>query len=516
MGPRIALIGCLLESNAFAPPTVEQDFKRLCFVEGEEIPKLARQTPSPLPAEISAFVERIDAGGPWQPVPILVTAAEPGGPIDQTLLEDFEQRIVDGLTAAGPVDGVYFCAHGGMTATGEDDPDGRLWAAVRRCVGPNVPIVATVDLHANISDRMVDSVDVLISYLTNPHVDQHERATEAADHLSALIAGETAHAAFIRLPLAPPSITLLTAVGPYADLIDYGQSQQTADIMNVSVVGGFAFSDTAKNGIAVIVTSRGSAEPAQRLAADIADRAWTMRQRFDRRLMLMKDATARSLESEILPAIYSDAGDNPGGGGRGNTTVFLRHLLDADVSDTLYGVFIDPELAAEAVAMGPGGEFEARFNRNHLANDVNAPMVSYPAEVLAVHDGNVVGSLGLWAGRQLALGPTAALDLGGVIVVVATERKQCADPVFFTMMGLDVRAARTVIVKSRGHFRAGFAPYFPPDRVFEIDTPGLTSPILSRFDFKNLPRPVFPLDEDAIWTPPDWVLPYLDRAASAV
>lgn len=504
MGPRIALIGCVLESNAFAPTTVEADFRRLCYVEGDAIPALARQTPSPLPAEISAFVDRMDRQGPWQPVPILIAAAEPGGPVDQALLERFEAEITDRLGQAGDVDAVYFCAHGGMTATGEDDPDGRLWAAVRRQVGPDVPVAATVDLHANISDRMVGSVDVLISYLTNPHVDQKERAEEAADHLSALLTGETAHTAFIRLPLTPPSITLLTAEGPYADLIDYGQSRQTPEIMNVSVVGGFAFSDTAKNGIAVIVTARGAVEPAQALAADIAQRAWDMRQRFDRQLMPMKEAVDRAAIGDELPAIYSDAGDNPGGGGRGNTSVFLQHLLDADVQDTLYGVFIDPQLAAQATKLGLGAEFEARFNRHHLADDRFAPPVSCPAQVRAVHDGNLVGSPGLWEGRQLALGPTVALDLGGVIAVVATERKQCADPAFFTMLGLDLRAARTVVVKSRGHFRAGFAPYFPSERTFEVDTPGLTSPVLSRFDFKNMPRPSFPLDRDAVWTPPDW------------
>ncbi|MEM7444149.1 MAG: M81 family metallopeptidase [Pseudomonadota bacterium] len=515
MGPKIALIGCVLESNAFAPPTVEANFRRLCYFEGEAIPELARQDPSPLPAEFSAFIDRMDGAGPWQPVPILVAAAEPGGPIDQGLLERFEDEISSRLEQAGAVDGVYFCAHGAMTATGESDPDGRLWSAVRRCVGPNVPIVATVDLHANISDRMVESVDVLISYLTNPHVDQKERAVEAADHLCELISGETAHASFIRLPLAPPSITLLTAEGPYADLIAYGQSQQTAQIMNVSVVGGFAFSDTNKNGIAVIVTSRDDPEPAQRLAADIANRGWSMRERFVRQLVPMREGINRSLDRTVLPAIYSDAGDNPGGGGRGNTSVFLKQLLDADVQDVLYGLFIDPALAAEATSLGPGAEFEARFNRDHLNNDRYGPPIATPAEVLAVHDGNVVGSRGLWEGRQLSLGPTVALDLGGVTVVVSTARKQCADPVFFTMMGLDIRAAHTVVVKSRGHFRAGFDIYFPPERVLEIDTPGLTSPVLSRFEFKNMPRPVFPIDKDAVWTPPRWALPYLDRAEAS-
>ena len=126
------------------------------------------------------------------------------------------------------------------------------------------------------------------------------------------------------------------------------------------------------------------------------------------------------------------------------------------------------------------------------------------ATVRALHDGKCIGRRGLWQGKSLDLGPVAALDLGGIIVVVGTMRKQCADPVFFEMMGIDVAKARTVVVKSRGHFRAGFDEFFKPEQVFEVDTAGLTSPAIERIPFRNLPRPVFPLDADAAWQEPAW------------
>ena len=129
-----------------------------------------------------------------------------------------------------------------------------------------------------------------------------------------------------------------------------------------------------------------------------------------------------------------------------------------------------------------------------------------PAEVLGLHDGKCVGTRGIWAGRSLDVGPTALLKVGGVSLVVISNRKQCADPVFFEMFGLDVAAARSVVVKSRGHFRAGFAPYFDDAHTIEVDVPGLTSPVLSNFEFDRLPRPVYPLDEDAVWAGPSWKL----------
>ncbi|MGP1394644.1 MAG: M81 family metallopeptidase [Inquilinaceae bacterium] len=499
-GPRIALIGLHLESNAFAPVSTEADFRRLCFLEGTAVLDEARRSHPAMPAEIPAFIKRMGEGGDWTPVPILVAAAEPGGPVDQAFIDGVLDTIRRGLEAAGPLDGAYISNHGAMTATEDDDPDGRLYAMVREVLGADAKIVATVDLHANISDPMVASVDTLIAYRTNPHVDQSERAAEAADVLRALLGGTQAHVSFIRLPLTPPSITLLTSQGPYADLIDHGQSMSSLDILNVSVVGGFVFSDTAHNGLAVIVTGRDDPAPARRLARDLSRRAWIDRHRFARELTSLDDAVALATRPRGGRLIFADAGDNPGGGGTGNTHWLLEALHGAGARGVLLGLFIDPALAAEAHTVGQRGTFRARFNRD--GGTKFAKPFEAEATVLALHDGSMVGRRGIWAGRSIDLGPTAALVLNGVTVVVATARKQCADPVQFEALGLDIAAARTVVVKSRGHFRAGFDEFFTPKQVVEVDTPGLTSPVLSRHTFARLPRPVFPLDPDMTWDLP--------------
>ncbi len=503
---RIALLGLHLESNSFAPVTTEADFRALCFLEGEEILAEAAKPAPAIPAEIPGFMAEMDLAGPWMPVPIAVAAAEPGGPIDHGFLLRLLADMHTALRAAMPLDAVYITNHGGMTSTGTPDPDGLLYKMVRDTVGPAVPLVATVDLHANISETMVANVDVLVSYRTNPHVDQAQRGAEAARLLQELISGVQARTAFIRLPLTPASINLLTAAGPYAELIEAGQRAMTAEIMNVSVVGGFVFSDTPKNGIAVVVTARNNIGPARHLALDLARRAWADRRRFVKPLTPLDRAVEMSLEAardRATPAlIYSDAGDNPGGGGRGNTTWLLAALHEAGATGVLAGVFFDPDLAAEAHRKGMGAAFNAVFNRS--GETAFARRFETPARVIALHDGKCVGRRGLWQGKGLDLGPSAALDLGGIVVVVGSMRKQCADPVFFEMMGLDIAGARTVVVKSRGHFRAGFDEFFAPEQVFEVDTAGLTSPAIDRIPFRNLPRPVFPLDPDTIWHEPSW------------
>jgi microcystin degradation protein MlrC len=308
----------------------------------------------------------------------------------------------------------------------------------------------------------------------------------------------------LRLPIVPPTVTLLTAAGPYAEMIELGQRKMDPAIMNVSVMGGFAYADTAKNGLSVIVTARGDRAAAAALATEIAQYGWDQRARFYPKLNSLDEAVAKALavaRDPVLPALaFADVADNPGGGGRGNTMFLLRAFVEAGVTGALFGVIYDPPLAEEAHRSGLHYHFEARFNRVETTK-FSEPW-STPARVAALHDGNCVGRRGIYAGTRLALGPCAALRIGGITVVVVSHRVQCADPIFFEMMGLDIARARSVAVKSRGHFRGGFDEFFGPSQIVEVDLPGLTSPMLSRFEWTRLPRPVIPLDDNVGWHPP--------------
>ena len=229
--------------------------------------------------------------------------------------------------------------------------------------------------------------------------------------------------------------------------------------------------------------------------------AWERRHEFVRDLTSMSDAVKIALDQDRRPVIFSEAGDNPGGGGSGRTTDLLSELITASAQGVLYGSFFDPELAEDARRAGIGRTFAARFNRNHgtqVWEQWDKPL-ELEAEVVGLSDGNVVGRHGMLAGRRMHLGTSALLRIGGVHVVVISDRAQTSDPMFFEMFGLDIADAHTVIVKSRGHFRAGFDIWFSPDRTFEIDTAGLTSPVLDRWDFTRIPRPSYPFDQDANW-----------------
>jgi microcystin degradation protein MlrC len=521
--PRVAILGLHLEANAFAPPTTREDFRRQCWEEGEAITRLAREV-SHLPSELPGFYARMDATGPWQPVPILLASAPPGGPIEQALFLDFCDRVRNRLAAALPVDAVYVPSHGASSATGDEDSDGTLLAMLRQIVGPAVPIVVSHDLHCNVSERLVEACDALVVYRTNPHVDARERAAESADLLREMLSGTRTAKAFIRLPLTPPSVTLLTAEGPYADLMRFGQAfvgdpaanvpAANVPVANVSVAGGFVFSDLPKCGMTITVTARvppgasreaGLAE-ARRTALAIARCAWSEHHRYTRRLMSVPEAVAmarRAAAGAVPPVILADVADNPGGGGRGNTAWLLAALHEAGVPGVVLGVFVDPALAAAAHAVGAGARLHAVFNREESEF---SKRFAADAVVERVSDGTGVGRRGVAAGKRFAMGPSALLRLdgSGIRVVVGSLRRQLAEPVMLEMHGIDIAAASCVVVKSRGHFRAGFDEFFPPAQVFEVDAPGLTSPVLANFQWRRLRRPVFPLDAATEWQEPAW------------
>ncbi len=500
--PRIAILGMHLESNAFAPISTEADFRNSCYFEGEAMLIEAAKPAPNMPAEIPGFIEVMNATGPWQPVPIIIAATEPGGPAEQGFVDATLKRMRTMLDAAGPLDAIYICNHGAMTASASEDPDGALYAMAREVAGPSLPVLSSVDLHANISRRMFDSADCILSYRTNPHVDRRERGCEAATLMRRLLAGERWEKSMIRMPIKPPSVTLLTARGAYADMITEGQRHISADLPVVSILGGFVFGDVREGGITILIYGRG--EKPKALLRQLAEFAWKERQRFRIQLTPLADAIARAEQAGRSGArnvvCLADVADNPGGGGRGNTTDILEGLLAERVQSVLLGNFVDPAAAARFHAAGVGATVRVTLNEN--CADAFGRAVPIEATVLALSKGIVAGRRGVYAGRTVDLGLAAAVRVGGLTMVVCSRRIQCADPVFFETFGLDIGAFASLVVKSRGHFRAGIDLWYSDDRIIEVDAGGLTSPVLEQFAWKRMPRPVWPLDMDTQWQAP--------------
>ncbi len=499
--PRIALGSFMLESNGHAPVATREEFQASCWLEGDAL-RADLATPAPrASAGLSGFMRAMEYGRAWEPVFTFAAAAGASGNMDQAVFEEVCTRICGAIRAAMPIDGVFLALHGAATATVDRDPDGTLLRMVREIVGPDVPILATLDLHTNVSWEMVKQADMLCGFITNPHIDQAERGAECAAVMRAMLGGMRPRAAFVKLPFIPPATSQNTAGGPYADAIAYGQRFLDHEVLNVSVVSGFSLGDTPKNGLSVIVTTRTDAARAQEVAADIARWIWSTRAKWVTNLTSLEDSTRMAREAGQDAAkpslLFADVADNPGGGGRGNTTFILAAFVQAGVEGAVFGIHNDPPLVAQAQSLGLGARFLARFNRDET-NVFSQPFEA-EAVVEALTDGVVIGRRGIYRGRTVSTGATALLRIGGVRVAVVTLRRQLAEPRMIEALGVDLSTVRSLVVKSRGHFRAGFDDLWSPDRIIEVDVPGLTTVVLTRVPWREVPRPIYPLDPAMEW-----------------
>ena len=515
-GPRVGLLGFFIESNRWAPAAVAEDFAQTLDLAGVALGQALQTPASRLLPDVLGFARAMTEMGPWTPVPLRMAACQPSGPVDHAFFAGFVADIERRLHAAGALDAVFISGHGAAITTAIDDPDAVLFERVREAVGQDVPVVAVLDLHANLSDRLTRPLSALIAYRSNPHVDLAERGEEAARHLRHLVDQSPGVVVHVKLPFVPASTTLLSAPGtPYRELLDEAARRVghgTADappvqgLLNISLCAGFAHADAAGCGFSIAVSGlRDRVDALHAQAMAMAASVWAARHRFETRLTPLAEAVAAAADcgaGQGARMILADVADNPGGGAGGHTVTLMRALHEAGVRGALVAVFCDPSLAAESHARGRGAVFDATFNR--VPAPPWAPTWSCRVRVMALADGEFVGRRGLLAGTRSSMGLTARLALGGteggVEVVVISQRQQLLDPAQLDGLDINLRnKVRTLVAKSRGHFRAAFEGFAPASRILEVDAPGLTTPNLSHLPWTRLPRPVHPLDEGVRW-----------------
>ena len=323
--PRVAVLGFNLESHRWARPCEKADFLAYDWWEGSTITEQARAEYPSIFSEIPGFYGAMDSlyGGAsgWIDVPILVVGTEPAGPAVEAFFKEHLADVRNRLSSCLPLDGVYICQHGGSTATHTDDSDGDYFEMVRDVVGADVPVISTLDLHSNISEKMTSCTDVMIGFLTYPHIDCRERGEEAGHVMKEMISGMRVSKSRIRLPILAPNVTQVTARGPYGDLIRLGQSKIDADVLNISILSGFEFADSDKMGMTILVYTRGkhTQQKADDLCYELAVAGWNARYGYVERLAELtsiEDATLKAKavgEDKTLPSLlFGDVADNPG------------------------------------------------------------------------------------------------------------------------------------------------------------------------------------------------------------
>ncbi|HEX2270648.1 MAG TPA: M81 family metallopeptidase, partial [Pyrinomonadaceae bacterium] len=313
---KIAVGGIYHETHSFSNvPTDVDSFRKVLLLEGPEVLDQLRGTTS----EMAGFLDAAERLG-FEAVPTLWAWGVSSGPVKRETLDQFIDAIEQRVRSAGNVDGLLIALHGACVAEHDRDGDGYILSRLRALVGAATPIAITLDLHANISQRMVDLADIIVGYDTYPHVDQVERGIEAADLLVRTINGKIKPV--MRLEKPPMLIVpqqQFTSEYPMSDVLDCAHKQE-AHALSITISGGFAYSDTAETGPGIVVITDNQPDLAQELATEISTRMWELREAFVPKLPSIAEAVSRSLASSKTPVILADVGDNIGAGTHGDGT----------------------------------------------------------------------------------------------------------------------------------------------------------------------------------------------------
>ncbi len=498
---RIASGGVQHETNTFAStPTTLADFVRDsdCGPElsgGDVIFDRFRNTGT-IHGGYIAGAEAVGA----ELLPLLSARAQPSGVVEQKSFETMLDWFLTRLKAVLPVDGVLLDLHGAMVTERHEDAEGAFIEAVRGVVGAELPIVVTLDLHANITAKMAELADVIIGFDTYPHVDMHERGREAVELLACMIRGEvTPTQEYRQLPLVTMPPMQCTLREPMQSLMQrVHQLEADPGVETATVSMGFPFADIRDAGVSVLVTTNNDRELAIRKADELANWLWELRDQLQPQLTSIKEVMRFVGEHpDDGLTIFADGSDNPGGGAPCDGTVALQAMIDAGFEGGVVGVLFDPETAKQAHQAGVGSTIPVRLGGK--TDDKHGAPVVGKAYVRALCDGNFVYRGPMLRGVSEHLGPTATLIIGGVEVVVSSVRRQCLDAEMLRVAGIEPTHRRLLVVKSAVHFRADLGPLAA--HIFDADTPGIHRPDFSLFDYRNLRRPVYPLDADVNWGP---------------
>jgi microcystin degradation protein MlrC len=485
------------ETNTFSIVKTDMAlWRRRDFHTENEIPAVFRGTRSAL----GATFEAADKYG-WTLIHPVSANANPSGTVTDDAFETIGGMILGAAERQGPIDGVLFHLHGAMVTESHEDGEGELLERLRAVLGPDIPVVVTLDLHANVTQKMADNASALIAFRTYPHIDMYERAWQGADLLERAMQGKIRPRTILaRRPMMYGLDWGRTQKGPMAELIVRGETlERNGDALAVSVCAGFPLADIHDVGPSVTVTideegGVGTGPPALEIAESFMDHAWETRDYTTVHMLGVAEAVdrARAGKPGDKPLVIADFTDNPGGGGYGDATAFLRGLVDAQVEGVAFHAICDPAAIAEGMRVGVGATATIAIG-GKIDPRMGGGPVALTGEVICLTNGRFIAYGPMGGGVERNYGPSMVFRVGGIDIILISNNGQATDLGQFTSLGIDPTRYPTVAVKSMQHFRAAFEPI--AREVILVDTGALCSGSYSPEFYRNVRRPVWPLDE---------------------
>jgi microcystin degradation protein MlrC len=485
---RVGIIGLQHESNTFQnTPTTWESFQQGALLRG---PDIAREY-GVSHHEVGGFLRGLDEEG-IEAAPIFFAWAMPSGTVTARTLEKLLQAMLDELKNAGELDGILVAPHGAAVAENRPDMDGAWLRELRSRVGPTMPIIGTLDLHANVSQEMMQATNALIGYRTNPHLDQRQRGQEAARLMARMLRGEARPTHSVaQAPLAINIERQNTSLSPCRECFE-ALDDMLADnrVLANSLLLGFPYADVHEMGASVIVATNDEPDLARKLANEFVEYLRARRHDFVGRFFDIDQAIDKA-QSAPAPVCLLDMGDNVGGGAPGDGTLLLHALVRKGVANAFVSLY-DPESVQLAVQAGVGQNVSLALGGK--VDPLHGPPLAAKARVRGLYDGSFSESQPRHGGRtNYDMGPTAIVQLGtGQTVMLTTRRVAPFSLQQLTSCGIDPQQFQVVVAKGVHAPVAAYEPVCPT--LLRVNTPGITTADMASLEYKNRRKPLFPFE----------------------
>jgi microcystin degradation protein MlrC len=418
----------------------------------------------------------------------------PGGVLTSECYQHLKGELLASLKATLPVDAVLLGLHGAAAVADEDDLEGNLLEATRELIGPQVPVIGTLDLHAHVTGKMVQHADALLAWETYPHKDSFMTGCRGARLLLEILDGKvTPTMAMAKVPVLVGGVNGGTeGDGPFADIMRFAKSHEgQGSVISTSVFLVHPYLDTTDMGGGGLVITNNDQERATALARDIARKYWQRRFDLDPTQCTPAEAIGLGMKLEVGPILLVETSDCCGGGAAGDSVASLEALLEARVPELSLVPVVDPEAAEHCHQAGVGQEVTLQLG--HKLDPKWGMPVRISGRIQKLSDGRFKYVGGIWDAQWGNMGPSAVLQTGSVQVLITSHATYDWADEQFRSMGMNPRGAKFIVVKNPMNFRLGYAGVYKKHYI--LDTPGPTPATLHRVRYKKLQRPYYPLDK---------------------
>lgn len=482
---KIAIGGIMHESNTFS--ATRTDFNAFNYSVGEDVISVWKDTHH----EIGGFIECIRDQN-IMGIPTLMASATPAGPVTDAALDKLTDILIQQLKTVQNLDGVLLALHGAMVVDSYPDGDGEVLHRLRAEFGDSIPIVVTLDHHANVSQQMVDLSTALIIYKTNPHIDQRQRGIQAGELLIRILRQDVLPTQALAKP--PMILNILyqnTSAEPMSSIVKHAvQLENEQKILVANVAAGYPYADVFEMGPSFVVVTDNDPQLAQTEVDRLSDMLWNVRDRLSLNLPDAENAVKKAIQSRDHPVVLVDMGDNIGGGSPGDSTIILAELLQQKATGFVV-VLWDPESVQTCIQSGVGNQVSLRVGGK--TDDLHGYPVSIQGKVRLIHDGQYIETEPRHGGqRHHNQGLTAVVEVNDSLVVLTSNRQTPFSLQQLLSLGVDPKRMNIIVVKAAIAYRAAYEPI--AGKIIEVDTPGLTAVNPQHFSYQNVRSPLFPLD----------------------